>query len=114
MVEKFPKFSAESLCLRQGMAECVQNMASEIMFPASKSIYSQNKENVLLYGLGEATTNVLKEICGLGTEMLVTGADDERTGGVRRTNFRFHELCGAELKMPRGGGGGNIMLVLLV
>ncbi len=51
MVEKVPKFSAESLCLRQGIATsgrccptlllCVQNVSSEIMCPESKNIHSQ-------------------------------------------------------------------------
>ncbi len=62
MVEKVPEFSAESLCLRQGMPRgwrrqrdfaensgtfstiiwlCVENVTSEIMFPESKNIHSQ-------------------------------------------------------------------------
>ncbi len=36
MVEKIPEFSAESLCLRQGVL-----LVSEIMFPESKNIHSQ-------------------------------------------------------------------------
>ncbi len=67
MVEKVPEFSAESVCLRQGMVHhyltlCVECL-SEIMFPESKNIHSQTFKINKTYCTKLALHCLLRTIC---------------------------------------------------